>query len=328
MVQKIVIDVYGADAGPNPIVDGVAMAVEEGLDFFPVLVGSAELIHKRFESFGIAEGRYEVIDTSDFIGADEKSTVIFGGRNESSMAMAYGYLKENEDCIAMMSPGNTGALVIGAICRLGMVQNIKVPALASALPCSGENMLCLVDCGANVVCTSDELVMLARMGNVFCKCMCGVENPRVGLMSVGREKGKGTPITQEAYSKLEGLDLNFVGNLEGSDMVSDYADVVVADGFSGNLLLKCTEAAGKAALSAVEKLGLEESTMEKIRNAVLEKFEFNSRGAATLLGTKKTVVKMHGCANADTVVSTVKQVLSLEKADFSKLIAEQMSKSL
>ncbi len=325
-MKKIVIDIYGADSGPATVVNGVAKAMKQGLPFFPVLVGEAVLVDGLMHSAGFSDVDYEVLDTKDFIGADEAPTVIFSGRDESSMAMAYAYLKANEDCMALLSSGNTGALLVGSICKLGMASKMKFPALASALPCNGENLICLVDCGANTTCTAADLVSFARMGNVFCKCFCGIERPRVGIMSVGREKGKGTAVTNQAYEELEKCDMNFIGNLEGSDMVSEYADVVVTDGFSGNLLLKNTEAAGFAALSAIEELGLDDDVMAKIRDAIIKKFDFNSRGAATFLGPAKTVVKMHGCANEDTVVASIDQIIRLEKAEFSKRIAAEMNK--
>ncbi len=325
-MNKIAIDIYGADVGAATIVSGVAKALNLDMDFYPVLVGNPNLISNTMIDAAISPDRYEVVATTDYIGADEPASVIFGGRESSSMAMAYARLASDDECTALLSPGNTGALLVGSICKLGLTKGIKFPALASALPCSGDNLLCLVDCGANVNCTPDDLANFARLGNVFCKCFCGVESPRVGLMSVGRERGKGNELTVAAFDRIAELDLNFVGNLEGSDMVSGYADVVVTDGFSGNLLLKNTEASGKAALAAVESLSLDADTMDRIRAAIIKKFDFNSRGAATFLGTRKTVVKMHGCANEDTVVASVDQILRLNAADFSDHIAAEMSK--
>ncbi len=325
-MKKIVIDIYGADAGSGTVVAGVAKAMHQGLNFYPILVGDPDIITDTLTDAGISPDRYEVIGTTDYIEINEPPMVVFNSRETSSMVMAYARLASDDICTAMLSPGNTGALLVGSICKLGLASGIKFPALASALPCSGDKLLCLVDCGANVSCNADDLANFARMGNVFCKCFCGVESPRVGIMSVGREKGKGDKLTVAAYERIASLNLNFVGNLEGSDMVSDYADVVVTDGFSGNLLLKCTEASGKAALAAIENLGLDEETMNKIRQVIIKKFDFNSRGAATFLGTKKTVVKMHGCANEDTVVASIDQIIRLEAADFSAHIAAEMSK--
>ncbi len=323
-MKKIVIDIYGADAGAQTVIDGIGKALNSQMDFFPVIVGEEALITSTLEDCGIEKSKYEIINTTDFITQNEPPTVIFRGRNESSMALAYERLKSDSDCFALLSPGSTGALLVGSVCRLGLIPGLKFPALASALPCAGERLLCLVDCGANVDCSANDLTKLARLGNVFCKCFCSVENPKVGLLSVGREDGKGNAVTKEAYTKIKELDLNFVGNLEGSDIVSGYADVIVSDGFAGNILLKSTEAAGLAALEEIEKLSLEREVFEKIQKALIKKFDFNSRGAATFLGTKKTVVKMHGCANEDTVVASIDQILRLEKAEFSKHIANSL----
>ena len=325
-MTKIVIDTLGADMGFEPIVTGVAKALAQQLPFFPVLVGPAEESKAILDRAGIEADRYELVDARSFIRNEDPPTCIFGGCDDKSMAMAYDRLKKDPTCDALMSAGNTGALLVGSICRLGLQPGLRFPALASALPCNGEELLCLVDCGANIECTADDLTRFARMGNVFSRSYCGIPRPRVGLMSVGREAQKGTALIQQAYKQISELDLNFVGNVEGSDLVSNYADVIVTDGFSGNLLLKCAESVGKAAMQIAEKCGAGEAVVEKIRQALYETFDFNSRGAATFLGTKKTVVKMHGNANTDTVVASIAQVLRLEQARFSQAMAEEFKK--
>ena len=323
---KIVVDTLGADAGLEPIVTGIAKALNKNIDFFPVLVGPEQQLKAILDAEGIDPARYEILHAEKYIRNQDPPHCIFGGCDDTSMAMAYGRLKN--DCDAMLSAGSTGALLVGSICRLGLLPGLKFPALISALPCGGENLLNLVDCGANVECTADDLVRFAKMGDVFAKAYCGIESPRVGLMSVGREAQKGNALIQEAHKKIAALDLNFVGNVEGSDMVTDYADVIVADGFSGNLLLKCAESVGKRAMELVEQFGegVDRQALDRIKNAIFETFDFNSRGGATFLGPRKTVVKMHGSANADTAVASVEQILRLEKANFSKAMAEMMTK--
>lgn len=327
-MKKIIVDIYGADAGIEPVVLGAAKAVKMGLDFFPVLVGEEKEIDSLMQKEGIGKEAYEVINTDKFISNSEPPTVIFGGRDDTSLALAYESLKKDDDAIALLSPGNTGAVLVGSICRLGLLKGLKFPALASALPCAGEGkpLVCLVDCGANIDPTADDLARFSKMGSVFAESYIGVKNARVGLMSVGREKEKGNNLTKEAFAKISELPINFIGNLEGSDLVSGYADVVVCDGFSGNLLLKCTEAAGRKALSVIEELGLDlgEESLSKIRNAIFKTFDFNSQGAATFLGPRKIVVKMHGCANIDTTVASIEQILRLDKADF----CENMKKTM
>lgn len=326
-MKKIVVDIYGADLGEKPIVKGVARAIKEGIDFFPVMVGNAAVIAAIMEEEGVSSHSYEIIHTDKFITNDDPATCIFGGMDDSSMAMSYARLKEDDSCIAMLSAGNTGALLVGSICRLGLLKGLKSPALLSALPCGKENLLCLVDCGANMNCTAADLVRYAKMGDVFAKCYCKIESPRVGLMSVGREPLKGNTITREAYEEISKLPINFVGNLEGSDMVSGYADVVVADGFAGNILLKNTEAAGKSTMKIVEEIMGEEhpELTARIKEAIFKKFDFNSQGAATFLGPKKTVVKMHGWADEATTVSSILQILRLEAASFSSEMAKVMN---
>ena len=326
-MYKIVVDIYGADAGVAPVLEGVAKAIEQGVPIFPVMVGNKEEILSVFSAHNIPSDKYDVIDTDKYITNNDPPTCIFGANDDCSMAMAYAKLKSDPDCVAMLSAGNTGALLVGSICRLGLLPGLKFPALASALPCAGENLVCLVDCGANIDCTANDLVRFAKMGDVFSRSYCGIESPRVGLMNVGREAKKGNALAQEAYGKISELPINFVGNLEGSDLVSGYADVIVTDGFSGNIILKNAEAVGKAAMSIVEKLAGEQNPelCKKICDCLFETFDFNSRGGATFLGPKKTVVKMHGSANVNTTVACLEQIIRLEKANFSGEMAKAMS---
>lgn len=325
-MKKIVIDVNGADAGLLPVVAGTAKALKQGVGFFPVLVGPAEELQSMLTAQGIREDQYELVDAADQVTNDDPPTCVFAGKEESSLVKAYQRLKSDESCCAMVSAGSTGALLVGSICRLGLLPGLKFPVLGSALPCGVENLVCLVDCGANVECTSADLVRFAKMGEVFSRCHCGIESPRVGLMSVGREEGKGTALTREAYEKLKALPLNFVGNLEGSDLVSGYADVIVTDGFSGNILLKSTEAAGKLAMDIIAKAGCDADPelIAKLQQAIFKKLEFNSQGAATFLGPKKIVVKMHGCANEDTTVAAIGHALHLDASGFIKAMSQAL----
>ena len=315
--MKIVIDIYGADCGEKTILSGIALAIKTGRDFYPVIVGDIDTVKSVMSQNGIADDKYTVLHTDKYFENTDLPTAIYGAGDDKSMAMAYDYLKKNDDCKAFMSAGSTGIMLVGAMCRLGLIGSLKFPALCSALPCSvGDNLLTLVDCGANTECTPRDLVRFALMGSAFSKSMCGIDSPRVALMSVGREEGKGNELTKKAYPLLKEADINFIGNAEGSDMVTGFADVIVADGFSGNLLLKAVEAAGKAAMQTVASVCDDADMCEKINTALFKRFDFNSQGAATFLGTKKTVVKMHGAANEDTVVASIDQILRLENGNF------------
>lgn len=327
-MKKIIIDTLGADNGAELVVNGVISALKNKIEFFPVLVGKKALIDALFTQAGISNNAYDIINAEEAITNNDVPTCIFGGKNGTSMAMALDRLKADDDCIALASAGNTGVLLVGSICRVGLLPSLKFPALCSALPCARDDqLLCLVDCGANVECTPNDLVRFAKMGNVFAKCYCQIPSPKIGLMSVGREAQKGNTVTKEAFKLLSELDLNFIGNLEGSDMVSGYADVIVCDGFAGNILLKATEAAGKKAMEIVS-LVADKELAEKINAQLFKKFDFNSQGAATFLGVKKIVVKMHGAADESTVEASIKQILRLDDADFSAKMAQAMTEAI
>lgn len=325
-MKKIIIDIYGADAGHEVILRGAAAALKENKDLHLVLVGKQEEILPFMAAEGIASGCYTLLHADDIIRAEEPPSCVFRGRESSSLVKALRHLKAEEECLALLSPGSSGALLVGSIVHLGLLPGLKQPALCSALPCSGREYLCLVDCGANLESKPKDMARFALMGDAFMKCLCAMEHPRVGLMNVGTEPTKGDTKTQEVYALLKELPLNFIGNIEGCDMVSGTADVIVADGFVGNVLLKNTEAVGKAALALVEeqmKLAPSEA-LSQLHSQLLYRYDFNNRGGATFLGTKKTVIKMHGCATEQTVTACISQALRLSEASFIERLEEAL----
>ena len=319
-MKKIIIDLLGADGGVEPLLQGAIDTLNAYPELHLVLAGPEPVIPSSLMS------RVEVLNTDDYIRNDEPATAIFNGRDESSIALSLAKLKSDDDCIGYISAGNTGAILVGATFRLGLTAGLKTPALSSSLRCNNGQRVCLVDCGANVNCTAKDLAQFALLGNAFAKSMYGLEQPRIALLSVGREPGKGNPLTVEAYKLIEQLPLNFVGNAEGYDLINGYADVIVADGYAGNLMLKCVEAAGQTAMQIVKNQMSEASSeSQEIYEALLGElspiFDLNSKGGATFLGTKKPIIKMHGCAVAETVLSCVEQLHTLNDAGFDQYIA-------
>ncbi len=324
-MKKVVIDIYGADKGPEPIIKGALNALEVFPDLGVIFVGERKII----EAFVKENERVEIIETNDFISNDENPQVIFSGREQSSMVLSFSRLKKDDDCIGMLSPGSTGALFIGTIRHLGLIKGLRAPALSSDLPLYNGDLMCLVDCGANISCTPHDLVRFALMGNAFKECMKQGSKPKVALLSVGREAGKGNDLIKEAHALLKELPINFIGNMEGSDFATGYADVVVADGFAGNIVLKCAESTGLVARGVVRELarrsGREDDPLIKeIEKHLTLSFDYNSRGGATFLGTEKTVIKMHGCAVEATVVACIDQLLRLEAAGFREKIKKAL----
>ena len=324
-MKKIIVDTYGADIGPVEIIRGALIAVSEIEDLHVVLVGDENLIRNEMNILATDESRVEIVHTDRYITNDDPPTCVFKGMDDTSMVMSLDMLKKSDDVLGMVSAGNTGALMVGSIFRVGLVKGLMTPALSTAIPCGKNGLVCLVDCGANIECTPEDLKRYALMGNAFMQSLNGDEYPRVGLMSVGREDGKGNTLTKAAFELIKPLGLNFAGNVEGSDLADTELDVVVTDGFTGNILLKNTEECGRAALRIIDKYSDGGEACENIRNAILEKFDFNTRGGATFLGLKKTVVKMHGCAVAATVGACIRQIIRIEERGFSAKVAQAIA---
>ena len=311
-MKKIIIDLLGADNGPEELLRGAVKAAEKNSSLGFVLVGDEPSARAFLEREGGNAPSFEFIQATDYITNHEPAMAIFKGRDDCSTAKALDVLKSAEEAIGLLGAGNTGAMLVGSIFRLGLNAGLKSPALSTMLPNLKGSMTTLVDCGANVNIDAVNLVDFAKLGSEFVKRMFDIEAPRVALLNVGREEGKGSPLYAEAYGLLktagENGEINFIGNAEGYDIITGYADVVVCDGFAGNIVLKLTEAVGKTALSIVEEK-VDKETSDKLKDL----FVFNERGGATFLGTKKPVIKMHGCANADTVVACTEQLLKVSR---------------
>jgi len=323
-MQKIIVDTLGSDNGSSPIVKGALKALAENSEISLVFVGNSVEIEPEITKSNADKSRIEIVHTDKFVPDSALPTCVFRGSDDTSMVMALEHLKNTDDVVGMISAGNTGALLVGTICRLGLAEGLMSPALATALPCKKEGLVCLVDCGANTDCTPEDLKRFAVMGNAFMQSLMNIENPKVALMSVGRSSHKGNSLVKEAYPLIASLPINFMGNIEGCDLINSEADVIVTDGFTGNILLKNTEAAGMAAISLIDSMASNLPEYDSIRCALYKMFAFNDRGGATFLGTKKTVVKMHGCANEETAYACVNQVINLESRNFSKKVCEAL----
>lgn len=325
-MKKVVVDMFGADLGAEPVVRGSFEALEQHPELTAVFVGDGDLVKNTAIDFKVDPSQYSVIETDQYITNNDSPTCVFSGKENSSMVLALEHLKSDPDCIGIISAGNTGALMVGSIFKLGLYPGLKQPALSTALPRYDGGLVCLVDCGASMDCKPKDLARFALMGNAFMKSMCDTDNPRIGLLSVGRESKKGNELTLAAYSTLTELPVNFIGNIEGNDIFTGYADVVVTDGFAGNVILKNAEATGKSAIAVLDDLLGEEVKSSPVLSSLKQKlwalYDFNSQGGATFLGTKKIVVKMHGCATESTATACIEQILRLEGKGFNKFMAE------
>ena len=303
MNKKIVIDVLGGDNAPDELLNGVVSVAKDNPELEFVLVGDEKEIKKHVTQAGLSS-RVEIVHSTENIGCDEPPTAVRNKPN-SSISLAMDALRTREDVGAFVSAGSTGAVLAAAVLKIGRIAGVSRPGLCPIFPTStaGVNTYAL-DIGANMDCRPEQLLHFAIMGSEFAKSR-GVKNPRVALVNVGHEDTKGNELTTTVFGMLKKSDLNFVGNMEARDAFSGKYDVIVCDGFVGNVLLKTAEGIfsllGKEFRRALtrtflNKLGalLVRKNVKKIK----EHYDYNKVGGSVFLGTKKPVIKAHGSSNA------------------------------
>lgn len=333
--MKIIIDAYGGDHYPEEIVKGAIDALNEREGFDILFVGKQDGINAVLQNLTYDKTRVAIENAQEVIGCDESPTVAVRMKKDSSIVKSVKILKEDESAKAFVSAGSTGAVLTASVLLSRRIKGVIRPALAPCLPNlkGGETML--LDCGANVDCKANWLVQFAIMGSVYMREVQGVKNPRVALLSNGTEDEKGCALTLEAFELLKNeKSINFVGNMEARDILSGEYDVVVADGFSGNVALKSTEGAVKVVLKHLKtsimssisaKIGY--LFMKKSFNSLKDKLDYNKRGGAVLLGMEKTVVKAHGSSKADAFKAAVLQAYSQSSLNLNEKIATVLEKS-
>lgn len=324
--MKILIDVLGADKGIEEIVIG-ALAALESYDFLPIFVGPEEEIRKY-----IPESKaelIEIIDADEMISNEEKPALAIRRKKNSSMVKAFRALKDNQGD-GMISTGSTGALLAGATLIIGRIENVERAAITLNFP-GLQGSTVMLDVGANMDITPDLMLQFAKMGSSYAKVLLGKEKPKIAMLNIGSEEGKGNQLSLASYEVLKNSDLNFIGNVEPYDLLNTEADVLVTDGFAGNIALKSVEGTGKTLLKLVKDI-TDESFMAKIGAGLilppikktLEKLELDKIGAAPLLGSKKPVFKAHGSSNHKQIEVGILQLINFINEDVIKDIEESM----
>lgn len=328
--MKIVVDAFGGDYAPFEIVSGAVKALQNNKDLNLVLVGDKDRITEILQEVVFVSDRLEIVHAPDVIGMDEVPTVAIRTKKTSSIVVAYDYLKKNEDAVALVSAGSTGATLTGAVLKLGRIENVSRPALAPILPTMNDGGVMLLDCGANADCKAQNLLDFAVMGSEYMKAT-GIKKPKVALLNIGTEEEKGSEMIKEAYLLLKNSKLNFVGNIEARDVMRGLVDVVVADGYSGNICLKSIEGTAeillgelKDAVSSSFKAKIGALFLKKKLKGIKTKYDHKRLGGAPLLGVNKIVLKCHGNCKADNVAITIEQAYKLAK---NKLV-EKMAKAV
>lgn len=322
--MKIIVDAMGGDHAPSEIVKGALMASKEfGVDI--ILTGRGDEILKCLEAQGIQElpKGIEIAHASEVVEMEDEPSTAVRKKKDSSMAVGLKMLKDGL-ADAMVSAGSTGALLSGATLTVKRIRGIRRAALAPYLPNKGHGVL-LVDSGANTDCTPEYLLQFAYMGSFYVKSVVGIPEPKVGLLNIGVEESKGTELQKETYGMLikardEGR-INFIGNVEARDVMLGKCDVVVCDGYTGNILLKGMEGIALFILSEVKDM-LTKSAASKLAALLLKKdliglkkkFDVAEIGGTALLGVSKPVIKAHGSSDAYMIRSAVLQAINTVKA--------------
>ncbi len=323
--MKIIIDAFGGDYSPEEMVKGAIMSVEKIEDVEIILTGDKEKIERVLKDEDYTGSKIEVVHAPGVISCDESPTMAIRRKTDSSLVCGLNMLKAREDIVGMVSAGSTGAVLAGGLFIVGRMQGVKRPALAPFLPTLTGGKALLIDCGANVDCKPEYLQQFAIMGSIYVKAMLGIESPRVALISNGVEDHKGNEQIHQTFELLKNTkDINFVGNMEARDMLSGDYDVLVCDGFTGNVALKSTEGAisafNKLLKKEVKNAGLKEKMgalfMKKVFKNLKKNMNYTDVGGSPFLGIDKILVKSHGSSKAATIYSCVLQVIEIYKSDY------------
>ncbi len=306
--MKVAVDAMGGDFGPRVAVEGAIRASQE-YNIEILLVGVEELIKREFEKISHSRSRITIVNASEAIGMGE-GLLSFRRKKRSSIRVSAQLVKEGE-AEALVSTGNTAAVVYISKKILGALKGVEKPALSLLVP-TLKGLTLLIDVGANVNCKPHHLVQFAVMGDVFMESVLGLKRPRIGLMSIGEEESKGNELTRTAFDSLQGSALNFIGNVEGKDLYSGEADVIVSDGFTGNIALKVSEGVVETFFNMARteimkdffaKIGF--FLMKRNVKKLYKKIDYTEYGGAQLLGINGVCIIGHGRSNPHAVKNAV-----------------------
>lgn len=330
-MKKIIVDMMGGDLAPAETVKGVALAAKElGEKATYLLVGDREQICRAAEEAGVDISSFELVHTPSVITMEDDAICVTKEKKDSSMSVGLRLLAEGQGD-AFVSTGNTGALYAGSILLVRKIKGVRRPCLAALLPMTPPVLL--VDAGANVEVTPEDMEYFAVMGAVYMKHVRGLENPRVGLLNNGSEAHKGGEVQVATYQRLsQNPDLNFVGNVEGNRVMQDACDILVTDGYTGNVFLKAMEGMGKLALHAMKNMfysnvvtKLAALLCRKHLGAIKKNFDAREFGGAPILGVSKPVIKSHGSSDAVAFKNAIRQALTCAEMSTTEEIAAEIA---
>jgi glycerol-3-phosphate acyltransferase PlsX len=329
--MRIAVDVMGGDHGCGVIIAGVKRALEESKEISAVyLVGNKANIHAALPERGFRDHRVKVIHATEVVEMEDKPVVALRKKKDSSIARAADLVREGQ-ADALISMGNTGGIFAAGTFMVGRIEGVDRGCIATVIPRQGNEFV-LLDAGANVECKPEHLAQFAVMGNIYSREVLRRKNPRVGVLSIGTEDSKGNELSLAAFQLCKRLDLNFIGNVEGHDLFKDHVDVVVCDGFVGNIVLKTAESLAVAMFSMLKR-ELTKNTKRQI-GAMLAKDAFQAirkrmdpevYGGAPMLGFKGVVLKAHASARERAVASAIRVTTQTLKNHINEMIATEIA---
>ncbi|MEE1076205.1 MAG: phosphate acyltransferase PlsX [Acutalibacteraceae bacterium] len=326
--MKIIVDAFGGDNAPLEIIKGCAMAVEEyGVQI--ILTGNEEIIKNVSTENNISLNNMEIVHTDVVVSPDDDASVVVKEKKDSSMGLGFQLLADGKGD-AFVSAGNSGALVMGGTLIIKRIKGIKRPAFAPVLP-KAQGCFMLIDSGANNEVRPEMLKQFGIMGSIYMNRVMGIKNPRVGLANVGTEEHKGTQLQHDAYKLLSQSNLNFVGNIEGRDIPADACEVLVTDGFTGNMVLKTYEGVAIEMMNKIKAV-FKKSTKNKLAAGIIMKdlkalateMDYNEYGGAAIMGVNKPVFKAHGSSKARTMKNAIKLTMQFVEGN----VIEEISKNI
>lgn len=334
--MKILLDAFGGDNSPEEIIKGAVNYVASGGKSEVALVGKQEIIEKIIKDNGYSDKNLSIINADEVITCEEAPTEAFRKKPNSSICVALDTLKNNpEEYGAFVSAGSTGAILTASIFKAGRIKGVSRPALGALMPTTDENKWCMfMDCGANADCKPINLIHFAIMADVYMRRVEGVENPRIGLLSNGVEDKKGNELVHNVLPVLKSLSgINFIGNVEARDIISGLCDIVITDGFSGNVALKSIEGAVNALVTILVKnikaskkasIGYKFFLKDAFKKT-MKSLDYNSRSGAVFLGVNGVVCKAHGSSKAPAITASLYQAEEAVKNDITAEIAERLN---
>lgn len=328
--MRIFVDAMGGDNAPGATVEGSLEALRrfDGLEI--VLAGDLKAVEPLLRDCDDVRSRITLVDAPEVITNHDHP--VMGVRTKKQSATVIGMLQlKDRQVDGFVSAGSTGATLAGGMFRLGRIPGIERPALAPLMP-NGKGYFLLIDCGANVDCKPEYLQQFALMGDAYMRGVMGMENPRVGLVNIGAEEEKGNALTKAAYPLLAAAPCNFVGNVEARDITADVADVLVADGFAGNLILKFMEGMASTLLGVIKKEIMSDPVSKlgglmakPAFRRVKKLMDYTEVGGAPLLGVQGAVVKAHGSSNAHAFACAIGQVIRMVDGHVVETIEKQVA---